>query len=566
MLIPKDINERWSFYETIAQNCIATRGDRRRLYQTMRNYYMYGSDGSSQAAARYNKIYPHLDKLTSFLYSQETTRFATSLGVSVSDFEFRKLAAINKAMNDEWNNSNMDIVYGMALLWSLVYGSTFIKLLWNGKNVAPYVVDPHNFCVLREDTPMLASQEAVLHSYYITRTQLQNELKDHPRRAEILSLVIESPKSLSANISPLDRIITSASSPNVVGNLDFDLAIINRYMPKVQEPMTEMQELYVWDDEAEDYRIVTLAEPFVCVYDRALGDKGKNGKQIFVKAELPFVQVCPIPAYDYFYGYIETERLMPIQELLNARWEELRHMMALQAHPPKTFSGFMGITDEIALAFDMPDGSVASDMPGAKAESMAPQIPADLFNDIDRLDAMFDDTSGIVNVMEGKGEVGVRSSGHASQLARLGSSRVKKRAMIIEDSLEKTATLTLQIKQEFDDREYKEEVGDEKGAPPATTFIAKQFTKDFVVKVDGHSNSPIFIEDQTQTAFELFKNKVITGKRLLELVTVPMREQLIHDYETIIVPAEQEAAKREHEEKLEEIKAKAQTPRLRSAS
>lgn len=550
MKIPTEIGERWEFYQTLSQNCTASRGDRRRQYQQRRNFYMYGCDGGSESMARYNKIYPHLDKLTSFLYSQETTRFATSLGVSVSDLEFRKLGPINRGINDEWNNSNMDIVFGLALLWALVYNSTFIKPIWDGHNVRPHVIDPHNFSVLREDSPMLASQEAVVHSYYITRSQLFAELQSHPRKEAIMASIVAGPKSTSSNPSALDRIITSASMPNVVGNLDFDLAVVNQYQPKVSEPLIEMQELLAWDDDAEDYRLVTLADPFVCIYDRALGDKGKEGKSIFIKGELPFVQVCPLPAYDYFYGYSEVERLVPIQELLNERWEELRHMMSLQAHPPKAFSGFNGITDEIALAFDSPDGQVQSDMPSAKVDSMAPAIPADLFNDIDRLDAMFDDTSGINNVMEGKGEAGVRSSGHASQLARLGSSRVKKRAMIIEDCLEKLATLTLQIKQVFDDREYREEGKD------GQKFIAAQFTNDFVVKVDGHSNSPIFVEDQTQIAFELVKVNAITKKRLLELVTVPMREQLIHDLETEIQPAEAAAHQEEHDLKVAQINAK----------
>lgn len=513
----------------------------------MRNYYMYGSDGSSQSPARYNKIYPHLDQLTSFLYSQETTRFATSLGVSVSDLEMKKLATVNKAVNDEWNSSNMDITFGSGLLWSLVYGSTFIKTLWNGKNVRPHVVDPHNFGVLREDIPMLSEQEACTHTYYITQSQLRSELRAHPRAESILAQVIAGPKNAVASISPLDRIITSASSPLVVGNLDFDLAIINRYMPKVAEPLIEMNELYVWDDDTDDYHLVTLADPYVVVYDRAL-------EGVFLKAELPFTQICPIPAYDYFFGYIEVERLVPVQDMLNQRWEELRHMMAKQARPPKAFSGFPGITDEIALAFDTPDGQINTDMPGAKVDELSPSIPDDLFKDVDRIESMFDEVSGINNVMSGKGEAGVRSSGHASQLARLGSSRVKKRAMIVEDSLEKLATLTLQIKQEYDKRRLREEGKD------ANQFILHQFTGDFVVKVDGHSNSPIFVEDQTQLAFELFKIGAITKKRLLELIPIPMREQLVYDLSSEIEPAEQAKAQKEDELKVMEIKAK-MTPR-----
>lgn len=548
MIIPSDRDERWGFYDQVAHSCLSSRGDRRRLYQTMRNYYMYGSDGTSQSPARFNKIYPHLDQLTSFLYSQETTRFATSVGVSVSDLEFKKLAPINRGINDEWNTSNMDITFGSALLWSLVYSSTFIKMWWNGRSITPKVVDPHNFGVLREDQPMLSEQEACTHSYYITRSQLERELRNHPRRSEILAQIVAGPKDRSANVSPLDRIVTSASSPMVVGNLDFDLALISRYMPKVTEPLIEMQEMYVWNDRTDDYQVVTMADPCVVVYDRPL-------EELFLKAELPFVQVCPIPAYDYFWGFSEVERLVPTQELLNARWEELRHMMAKQARPPKSFTGFQGITDEIAMAFDTPDGQVNSDMPGAKVEEYSPAIPDDLFKDLDRIEQMFADTSGINNVMEGKGEAGVRSSGHASQLARLGSSRVKKRAMIVEDSLEKVATLMLQIKQKYDKRRYKED------GENGVQFIAEQFTNDYVVKVDGHSNSPIFVEDQTQIAFELLKVGAITKKRLIELVTVPMRDQLLYDLKTEIEPAANAAHEEELALKKAEIQAKSQPRR-----
>lgn len=545
MRIPNELGERYAFYTDIATKCRMSQGARRRMYQSMRNYYMYGCDGSSQFPARFNKIYPHIDTLTSYLYSQETTRFSTSLGVSVSDLELPKLVPINRGINDEWNNSNTDITYGNALTWSLVYGSTFIKPRWKVNGIEPFVVDPHNFGVLREDSPMLSSQEAFTHNYYITRSQLVNELEaaHHPRKEEIINRSIAGPKQNAASISPIDRIITSASSPVVIGNVDFNLTLVNRYSPAVSEELVEMCELYVYDDSIKDFRVVTLADPYIPVYDRAL-------EGMFLKNEPPFVQICPLPAYDYFWGFIEVERLVPIQELYNQRFEEIRHILAKQARPPKAFSGYQGITDEIASAFDMPDGMVQTDMPGAKVDQMDPAVGNDLWSDLDRIAQMFEDTSGINNVMQGKGESGVRSSGQTSQLARLGSSRVKKRAMVVEDSLEKLATLYLKIKQKYDTRRYREDT--ENGVE----FVADQFTKDSVVKVDGHSNSPIFVEDQTQIAFELMKAGAITKERLIELIQVPMKEQIINDLKTKIEPAEQAKAKEEHDEKIASINAK----------
>lgn len=545
MKIPSERGERMAFYEDIAHKCRASQGSRRRAYQSFRNYYMYGCDGSSQFPARFNKIYPHIDTLTSYLYSQETTRFATSLGVSVSNLEQKKLQPINRGINDEWNNSNTDITFGNALTWSLVYNTTLIKPRWKMSGIEPFVVEPHNFGVLREDSPMLSTQEAFTHNYYITVSQLADELEAacHPRKQEILNQVVAGPKQNASSVSPIDRIITSASSPVVIGNVDFNLTLVNRYNPAVSEPLAEMCELYIYDSSISDFRVITLVDPYIPVFDRPL-------EGMFLKNDPPFVQLCPLPAYDYFWGFSEVERLVPLQELYNQRFEEIRHILAKQARPPKSFTGFPGITDEVASAFDMPDGYVQSDMPGSKVEPMDPNVPADLWADLDRIAQMFEDTSGINNVMQGKGESGVRSSGQTSQLARLGSSRVKKRAMVVEDSLEKLSTMYLKIKQKYDTRRYKEE-GDN-----GNEFIAEQFTKDFVVKVDGHSNSPIFVEDQTQIAFELFKVQAITKERLLELVQVPMKDQLLVDLKDKIEPAEQAKAKQEHDDKIASIDAK----------
>jgi hypothetical protein len=194
--------------------------------------------------------------------------------------------------------------------------------------------------------------------------------------------------------------------------------------------------------------------------------------------------------------------------------------LSKQVSPPTSLVGFTGILDEKNFALNRPGGLLASDMPNAKVERLAPTMPADLFEVLHEIDAMFAEVSGISNVLSGRGESGVRSQGHASQLARLGSSRAKKRALIVEDSLEKVATLYLKLMQTYNDTHYK----DSDDVP----FIIEQFTTDFVVKVDAHSNSPIFQEDLRSLAFNLFKAQAIDKESLLDLVEPPMK-QLIKD-------------------------------------
>jgi hypothetical protein len=196
----------------------------------------------------------------------------------------------------------------------------------------------------------------------------------------------------------------------------------------------------------------------------------------------------------------------------------------------------------MALALDMPNGLVNSDMPGAKMDVHQPRVPDDLFKEVKEIIAMIEDVIGLTNVTQGRGEAGVRSSGHASQLSRMGSSRVKNRALVIEDSLEKLATLYVLIKRRYC-KDRLRAVGDEE-------FIAAQFTEDFLAKVDAHSNSPIFMEDQTALAFKLFEVKAIDREELLDLVEVPMRELLKQKLKSSIEPGEAAAAEKEQKLQL----------------
>jgi hypothetical protein len=197
---------------------------------------------------------------------------------------------------------------------------------------------------------------------------------------------------------------------------------------------------------------------------------------------------------------------------------DILDLLSKQVSPPTALTGFSGILDEKNFALNRAGGVLSTDMPNAKAERLAPQMPDRLFEVIHEIDGMFEEASGITNVLSGKGEAGVRSTGHASQLARLGSSRAKKRALIVEDSLEKVATLYLKAMQVYDPTKFV----DVEGQP----FIPEQFTKDYVVKVDAHSNSPIFTEDTKQLAFNLFKAGAIDKESLLDLLEPPMKQLL----------------------------------------
>jgi len=82
-------------------------------------------------------------------------------------------------------------------------------------------------------------------------------------------------------------------------------------------------------------------------------------------------------------------------------------------------------------------------------------------------------------------------------------------------------------------------------------YQAEQFTKDYEVKVDAHSTSPIFIEDHKADAFEYLKAKVITRSRFIKMVGAPEEQLLLEELKGIEA---QEAKAAELQMKMEQQK------------
>lgn len=537
MRIPTVLEDRERFYQELTNKCLVSRESRKGDYTSWRSWYLFGN-GPEDPAAQFNKINSHLEQLTSFVYSAETTRFSIKLGADANKSNLSMTPVLNQRLNDEWDDSDADMIFNLALVWSFVYGSTFCKLIPVQDKILPYIVTPDNFGVLREDLPSGTKQEAFVHIYYITKSELYRRLFVHPGREKIVERLSAVQHVTSDIPEAVDRIIMSQSTPQMMGTVNLDLYGFNRMKAQISEETVEMKELYVWNDEFQDYQVVTMGDPSVVIFDRLQGGdtNSKKNSAMFLKGESPFVQVCPAPMPDYFWGASEVQKLVPLQQMRNKRMDEIIELLERQVDPPTALSGFSGIQDERNFALNRAGGLISSDIPTAKAERFAPDMPEDLFRELDQIDRMFSEASGIENVIAGRGEQGVRSAGHAAQLARLGSSRAKKRALIVEDNLEKIASLFLRIIKERDPTHFTDSEGKK--------FIADQFTGDFMVKVDAHSNSPIFMEDLRQLAFSLFKAQAIDKEMLVRLLQPPMEQEIIERIKKL--PQQQQMAPQEH--------------------
>ena len=360
MKIPADHEHREQFYKDLIEKCNVSVDERKTEYSSQRSYFLFGA-GPDEPPAHFNKIFPHVDQLTSFLYSAETTRFSINMGASVPDQEQVKVPRLTQALNDEWVNSNADQVFSSALTWSLVYNSTFIKLVVNN-GIHPFMVEPGSIGVLREDLPYTDRQEALCQTYYITKSELYNRLWSHPKRQSIVDRISTKIHTRTDEVPEgLDRIIMSQTSPIIYGTVNLDLYSSPRYKARVAEDTVKMYELWVWDDDISDYQVVTMAEPDIFIYDRP-------GATLFLRGELPFVQICPNPQFDYYWGQSEVERLKYLQGMRNKRMGEILELLDRQVNPPTALAGFTGIIDEKNFALNKPGGVLVSDMPNTKVD------------------------------------------------------------------------------------------------------------------------------------------------------------------------------------------------------
>jgi len=235
--------------------------------------------------------------------------------------------------------------------------------------------------------------------------------------------------------------------------------------------------------------------------------------------------------YDYFWGDSFAARLTWLQEWRTEDVVNIRNLMVKQSDPPTSVTGAGGIQEEKLLALRRAGGQFTTSSPNAKIEVHAPKMPEDAFSSQTRIDLMFDDTAGIGHILQGKGESGVRSKGQADLMARLGSSRPKQRATVTEESAEDVATLMLRTIQEHSGQRFVANVPG--GNPEKLTFVAQLFTTDYEVKVDGHSSSPIFVEDRKHDAETLLEAGVIDGETFLDMYDPPNVQDLKVRYKVL---------------------------------
>lgn len=534
MRIPTNPAKRDSFVDEITHACEVSQVDRLNVNTALRNYTLFGADWTTQQVASFNKIWPTLQLLSSFLYAQETVNFSVKWGVGVPKEQAVYGETLRKKAHEVWEDTNADQLFAEAVFWALTYNSTFLKIIWNG-GLRVYYVQPAMIGVYREDIPSLDNQEAISHMYYSTTSGLRTMTKflGTSRQDEIMKK-ISTVGPIDETVAPqtVSQIILNSQIPNVSGSVNPVWESRYQYRPQTSPDLVEMRELWIYDDEIEDYRVLTIASPNVVILNR-------RGRDLCTEGEHAFVKVTPFSLPDYFWGQSMCQYLIGPQDWHDGHLKRVDAAFRRKLRPSRSITGpgWGQLTDEKLLALDREGGHISSSVPGAKVDTYAPEMPMqESMLWLNYIDQMMNEMSGLgSNILRAEGDEGVRSMQHAQVLQRMGSARIKKTALAIEDAAEKVITLMMKMQREHDKNSYLDDTGKE--------FLLAQVVKNFSIKVSGHSLSPVFVEDTKQEAKALVNMKAMTRKRYIDETRPPMAEELKHDLETKIEPAEAQQGK-----------------------
>jgi hypothetical protein len=260
-----------------------------------------------------------------------------------------------------------------------------------------------------------------------------------------------------------------------------------------------------------------------------------------IQGEQPFRQICPNPVEGYFWGRPELQPLRSLQDMLNRRLQEYDRISRLRSNPPRAFYGTTGLTDNEKLAIAQPGGYFTPQGPNAKSESMAPEMPPEMQQQINQIIGWFDLVGGFENITKGQGESGVRSGSHADTLVRMASARLRDRSLLIERQVADVADMCFKFLQNKNANQFQTKEG--------LTFLLDQLPEDSRIHVDSHSSSPAFAQEAKQTALELLKVGAITPKDFIMLTHPPMEDMLVEAAEE-----REKAAAKEKQEIFQEAK------------
>lgn len=560
----------------IIKTCSASRKDRIQRGAMFRNLYLTGTEEGESAV--FPKTFAYIDDLSSYLYSPVELRFGIEKYGSSTLADRAKASAAAAELHRYVRQGNVDTLIEEAVIWALVKGKAFIKLLWTEDGFEPYIIQPEMMGVYREDITSLDEQEAFYQSVYITPDRFSQMVENNPDRAELLKKVEKYIHPANDENNPdsnnaLKQVLIGGLNPYReagAGNRNKNRGVVDwlggpapTIAPELLASVIRLDELWVWDDDRDDWTTFQIVGNDVIV-------AGKNQRRNIIadmfdpdnkEASLmtsednplsghhPFIEFCPNRLSGYFWGRSELCNVGLLQQMINTRIDGINKLLRRQEDPPTKWTGGQAPNDKQWSKLRKPGTLLSDSNPNAKIDVLAPNLPEGLWESLHEMEAMYDKMAGFTPTLKGRGESGVRSQGHSRALTENASPRFKDRALITERSVESIGGLGLAyLKANVADKltawvmpsdksiDSSVKINTDLLEPPVEgmkpiEFMFHQLPKKCKVVVDSHSSSPAFSHETKGLMFDLFKAGAADKKQLVLHTDPPGADTMIEDIE-----------------------------------
>ncbi len=487
--------------EDLVEKSFSVINDKKPLWDKLKYYYYTGTPNGSPALV--NKVYSYVDTLASMLYAAQLTVFSINTPIGTPPEMIQLIPIVRDKLMQIWDVGDFDQVIDQAVKKSIVYGSCFIKTLWTDDGVRLYLINPWDFGVANQNIEHLDDQEWLIHRYYDTPENVKRYLKTIGKEYKFKQLSTIKRED-GWDSSPFAHIINASLKSGGEIVVDENAQEIPE---ESKNDLIEMYEIWVKDDNLKDYRIITWNKDAGVIFDR---------ENFYMKHNHPFSAIIPVPAGAY--GYPEIQQILHLQDWVNERVSQLKELMYKQLFPSIAITG-AALTDEEAKLMYQTEGILNIADPTAHITPIT--IPSNLqavFAELSEIDKLFYEISGIKEIMlGGVNSSAVRTAEQTSTLAVLASSRVKKKVFAIQNSLEKLAHLIVDLLRTYDKTKIPTQAGE---------ITLSFFDCEFEVKIDAHSQSPLFAMQWEQDLVFLLQSGIIDGGQFVELKRFPNWQEL----------------------------------------
>src|ERR1700685_124151 len=445
----------------LMERCPASQMTRRDNARQFRTLFPARTPDGVQSGV--NLCEDYIDTLASYRFSPSDVRFDLS-------FEADETAEWDNAgdtaaryINRNFKSSKCAIAFGAALEVALVESCAFIKLTWGRRGYQAHIIRQQFMGVEREDLNDLDDQEVFTHTFYLTPDSLWRLIRHKPNAKDIMSRVAGSFSQRSAEEVGVDVAAGSylhdivvggnASVGGVTGNLfgggsQSNVGVFGPQMPmlapSVSDRLIVVTDIWLLNDEANNGEGAWATIRF---FDPGIGTQGQHMIRNLgdITGENPFLKVSPNEQPGYFWGRSQLAGVWKNQDWFTKRTGNVDDIFSLRARPPRSFTGFSGLTPEKMRAMLNRGGTFTDDTPTGKIETHAPELPPESLQYLQFIKGSFDEAAGLNAMLKGEGQPGVRAGSHAGQLMKTSTPRLRDKATLVESQVSEFGDLCFEM-------------------------------------------------------------------------------------------------------------------------